>query len=475
MSPTPAFHNAAIMQAQDLAIEAKCIAHSEADAVCNKYQESPQCELQVYPCTSQAKACYVEAVPACVNALVAPYMPGKEQVCSQPEAKAFAYGDADLGCQTHEEPPQCELQVYGCTSQAGACYVEAVPTFVYAWVAPSISGQAHLCSQAMPSNTMWMACAPSITQPYFAMQSFATETDQCYSPYGQAFVPGALMQADHFQIGSQPNCHAVQDGALSLFQGSVWQCARDADGCFRLQKALDDALSDQDRVTLSHELHTHVWEAIKCPHANHVLQKFIDTMRPSGSQFVINEIMQGGGACVGRIARHRFGCRILQRLLEHCSSNQIFDLVEIIILDARWLATHLYGNYVLQHVLEHCHVEDQISRLVGVLASNAAQVAAHCYGCAVLHKAFDYAQADARCALASSLVARPEVLLAMACSRHGHACVKLALQASHKEQSQEARSWLQERQEVLKRSRYGRVLSKYLDEFSDAEQALTSN
>jgi len=230
-----------------------------------------------------------------------------------------------------------------------------------------------------------------------------------------------------------------------------------------VQEALADAVSDDERLALASELHTHVREAIKCPNANHVLQKCIDNLRPHDSQFVINEILQGGSGAVVRVAKHRYGCRVLQRLFEHCSSGQMQSLAEELIGDGVNLATHSFGNYVLQHLYEHGS-ESQVLMLSKVLAAHVASVAPHSHGCTVLHKAFDHAGEEARMTLAKALLAQPALLVGMACSRHGHASVSLALQTVEASQRRTSILALLENTGKLMASRYGRVLCRHLKE-----------
>jgi len=256
--------------------------------------------------------------------------------------------------------------------------------------------------------------------------------------------------------------------------GQVLKLARDAEGCRLLQKAFEEASSDDVRVGLASELRTHVWEVLKCPNANHVLQICISTMRPLESQFIINEIQQagfGGAGGAARSARHRYGCRILQRLIEHCSAEQVHALVEELLCDVVGLSTHTYGNYVLQHILEH-GTEGHIARMTQALAEHASTVGANLYGCAVLGKAFEHASLEARGALANMLVKDHDLIATMACSRHGHLTVKLALQASQPSQKWAALSALEARN---LNSRYGRVLNKYVEKCMEDERAAESN
>ena len=76
-----------------------------------------------------------------------------------------------------------------------------------------------------------------------------------------------------------------------------------------------DILTNSERKMLKADLHTHVWDCIQCPHANHVLQKFIKILPPSEVQFVIDEIVQPTNGPLWA-AEHKYGCRIILRLLE---------------------------------------------------------------------------------------------------------------------------------------------------------------
>jgi hypothetical protein len=67
----------------------------------------------------------------------------------------------------------------------------------------------------------------------------------------------------------------------------------------------------------------HVREAIESPHANFVLQKLIETMPPSFTSFVLDEIR----GHVDWAARHRFGCRVVARLVEHNPAERVAVLL----------------------------------------------------------------------------------------------------------------------------------------------------
>eukprot|EP00425_Heterocapsa_triquetra_P030434 CAMPEP_0195111272 /NCGR_PEP_ID=MMETSP0448-20130528/95440_1 /TAXON_ID=66468 /ORGANISM="Heterocapsa triquestra, Strain CCMP 448" /LENGTH=121 /DNA_ID=CAMNT_0040148037 /DNA_START=39 /DNA_END=401 /DNA_ORIENTATION=+ len=97
--------------------------------------------------------------------------------------------------------------------------------------------------------------------------------------------------------------NSLQDAPVP---GNVWRLARNSTGCRRVQQALEDAASDDERVKLVQELRGHVWSAMRCPFANHVLQKCFVTMRPCALQFIIDELMAKGTKSIVKAAQNEY-------------------------------------------------------------------------------------------------------------------------------------------------------------------------
>lgn len=59
------------------------------------------------------------------------------------------------------------------------------------------------------------------------------------------------------------------------------------------------------------------------------------------------------GSVVG-LSTHPYGCRVVQRVLEHCTIEDVKAFIRRQILQSTAsLAADQYGNYVIQHMLEH--------------------------------------------------------------------------------------------------------------------------
>eukprot|EP00928_Gymnodinium_smaydae_P033304 TRINITY_DN23893_c0_g1_i1.p1 TRINITY_DN23893_c0_g1~~TRINITY_DN23893_c0_g1_i1.p1 ORF type:complete len:336 (+),score=70.92 TRINITY_DN23893_c0_g1_i1:81-1088(+) len=204
--------------------------------------------------------------------------------------------------------------------------------------------------------------------------------------------------------------------------GQVWRLARSSEGTRVVQDAFDLASTDEVRMALAEELRGRSWEAAMCPHANYVLQKCIMTMQPQQVDFIIRELSERDGGVV-QVAQHKYGCRIVQRLLEHCLPSQVAALVDEILDNALATARHPFGNYVLQKILE-VGEDGQRRRLIGIITANVHRLGSDVYACPVVSKAMVCGDAEEKAALAQALAPESELLAAMARTRQGQLAVK---------------------------------------------------
>jgi len=100
------------------------------------------------------------------------------------------------------------------------------------------------------------------------------------------------------------------------------------------------------------ELDGHVLKCVKDQNGNHVVQKCIECVEPRALQFVI-------GAFAGQVyslSTHPYGCRVIQRILEHCTPEQTQGILQELHAATDQLIQDQYGNYVIQHVLGKYHL-----------------------------------------------------------------------------------------------------------------------
>jgi len=329
------------------------------------------------------------------------------------------------------------------------------------WAWPQASG--FQAADIWDVNGIWDPCAHN----YPKMFMVALPVNQ---PMAQ-MVPVVM---PHMQLEMAPELHGVRDflearpSAPLSIHGNVWRLARDPAGTRAVQQAFHDATSNDHRVDLALELHTHVWEALKCPQANHVIQKCISTLPAIDSQFIIDELLRVGHGSIAKAAKHRYGCRILQRLFEHCSSAQLSTIRHDLLIDAVSLCGHNFAKYVMQHLLEFGTSSD-ISRLTDILATNVSTLAADGSGCAVLDSALKHSSGPSQACLVQELLSDPGLFADMACSRHGQLAAKFALELADPPHKWVAMNRLSDQKEKLQNSRYGRVL------FSCMQKVVTFN
>lgn len=287
---------------------------------------------------------------------------------------------------------------------------------------------------------------------------------------------GMQMHQDCEQFnGMATQCE--QEFSISPLTGRVWKLSQDAKGCFQVQEAFENG-TDQERIAMASELKGHVWQALKCGHANHVIQACIKTTRPASIQFIIEELTHNGTGGAAHAARHRFGCRIIERLIEHFSPEQLAPLVQELLAECTVLASHIYGYYVIQHLLTHLG-PDVAACINSTLEQNLSIMAPGGYVGAVietsLKKCFS-TTADGQLLtktalqiesenpgaqpLVDALLNQAEYAATMACSRWGHNAVKYALQLADAPLLEKACANLTYYSSWLRSDRYGRLVAR---------------
>lgn len=143
--------------------------------------------------------------------------------------------------------------------------------------------------------------------------------------------------------------HLPVTQTLANIEGYVVCLAFHPLGCFIVQAALEH-LPLPVAQRLAAEMKGFVKAAIVDPHANHVLQKIIVVMPWTKAAFVVQELK---GSAV-RSAQHRFGCRVICRLVEHFAENtETVALMNEVVSEVKAVSKADYGKHVVNAVLEH--------------------------------------------------------------------------------------------------------------------------
>jgi hypothetical protein len=185
----------------------------------------------------------------------------------------------------------------------------------------------------------------------------------------------------------------------------VWSLSCEKHGCWLVQQRFEDG-TVEEKSRLAEQLRGHIWQAVRDPHANYVVQKCIMSTPPSTSQFIVDELCNRSNGAV-EAARHRYGCRIVQRLLELKSPAGgqmpwMSTLVDGILTDLVALCSNAYGNYVIQHLIEYGK-PDQKQYICETLEQHVGSLAGDNCAHAVMCKALDHCSHADRRRLANAL------------------------------------------------------------------------
>jgi len=233
----------------------------------------------------------------------------------------------------------------------------------------------------------------------------------------------------------------------------------DQSSCRALQLVLE-SVSTKDAVALSLGFQGYVQEAIASRLGNYVIQKIIEVTPAATFSFIADELLNMGAA----VARHRFGCRVLCRLLEHLSSDngQTCLLVDEVLKDAEALCRHHYGNYVVQHILEFGSPE-QKRQVACALCSSMAGNARNKNASRTIEKALAHCCLEDRSAMLNSLLSERSGLPSLAEHQFGSFVVQAVLRLPQ-EQSSQVVALLRPFTARLKSTRYGRRVAEQLNQ-----------
>ncbi|XP_066242344.1 pumilio homolog 2 isoform X9 [Saccopteryx leptura] len=178
-------------------------------------------------------------------------------------------------------------------------------------------------------------------------------------------------------------------------RGHVLPLALQMYGCRVIQKALESISSDQQVISeMVKELDGHVLKCVKDQNGNHVVQKCIECVQPQSLQFIIDAFK--GQVFV--LSTHPYGCRVIQRILEHCTAEQTLPVLEELHQHTEQLVQDQYGNYVIQHVLEHGRPEDK-SKIVSEIRGKVLALSQHKFASNVVEKCVTHASRAERALL----------------------------------------------------------------------------
>ncbi|KAE9550255.1 hypothetical protein FO519_006533 [Halicephalobus sp. NKZ332] len=201
-----------------------------------------------------------------------------------------------------------------------------------------------------------------------------------HGPMLMTDVFGNYVIQKFFEFGTPEQKNQLVDA----IRGNVMSLALQMYGCRVIQKALETITQEQQMEILG-EMKGQVLKCVKDQNGNHVVQKVIEKVDPEKLQFIIDSFTNGPGDDVASLAKHPYGCRVIQRVLEHCTPMQKNIVLEQLHENVKSLIMDQYGNYVIQHVIEHGGDEDR-DRIVAGIKGDVLTHAQHKFASNVIEK-----------------------------------------------------------------------------------------
>mmetsp|Transcript_13419 Transcript_13419/g.24276 ORF Transcript_13419/g.24276 Transcript_13419/m.24276 type:complete len:253 (+) Transcript_13419:82-840(+) len=177
-------------------------------------------------------------------------------------------------------------------------------------------------------------------------------------------------------------------------------------------------LDEDDLPRLLLEFHHNVLSCIQDQNGNHVIQKCVEvTSKKSKAaleagdeakaeffneqiDFIIDDVLSNTAS----LSCHPYGCRVLQRILEHCVEPKKTRTLDEIKKCHRQLLDDQYGNYVIQHVLQYGRHSDRDSLLDIVTEGGILSLSKQKFASNVVEKLLKYGNAVQRNAIVRELL-----------------------------------------------------------------------
>lgn len=271
-----------------------------------------------------------------------------------------------------------------------------------------------------------------------------------------------------------------RDVIASILTGHAVQLALQMYGCRVIQKALE-VIGVQRLIALVSEFEGHVLKCVHDQNGNHVIQKCIEVLSVRSkehaeyAQFLLPQLefiihaFVGQGNNVEKFSTHPYGCRVIQRILEHCTGIQKSAILDEIRKCSSTLIQDQYGNYVIQHVMKHGRPNDR-QMVINEVKSRMLVYSQHKFASNVVEKCLQYGSKAERNDIIDevvrSVLEKSSLLQVMVRDPYGNYVVQKILDIADDRQQEALCSYLRSCAPQLRRYTYGKHILVRLEKIS---------
>jgi len=193
----------------------------------------------------------------------------------------------------------------------------------------------------------------------------------------------------------------------------------------RVVQKLIEVADNDGRRGLTEQLTPHIAELSVSEQANYVVQKMIE--QNVGADLVpivrqLHALLPSGKLLT--LGKNKCGCRIVERLIEHCAPSQetpeMGEICDLFVQKTQELCRHQYGNFLTKHILEHGTPERRAA-IAGQLLPLISQLATHRTASHVVQQALQHCDQEDKLEIVQRLLetGKPLSLEQVAASRYG--------------------------------------------------------
>ncbi|UIZ22872.1 hypothetical protein KXD40_003789 [Peronospora effusa] len=273
---------------------------------------------------------------------------------------------------------------------------------------------------------------------------------------------------------------------VELMTSNMISLALQVYGCRVIQRALE-VVQVEEQLALIRQLKGHVMKCVVDQNGNHVLQKCIEAASWKRSvecngvgpqlfvtgkdiQFIIDSFVGHAAA----LSTHSYGCRVIQRVLEHCAPEQIHPLLSEIIFKCRELVKDQFGNYVVQHVISHGE-PNQRNIVMQAVLPEIARWSQHKYASNVVESCLEHATKEEVSRIIDFILQCDEsgascALLPIMKHMYGNYVVQKLLERADDHDRQRIVCIIRHNEDYLKRFTFGKHVLSRLEREEQANQ-----
>lgn len=262
------------------------------------------------------------------------------------------------------------------------------------------------------------------------------------------------------------------EAVVSWFNPFVVKLSLNKFGTRVVQAALDHGNARQ-RCTLISSFRGYVMRLMDDFNGNHVIQKIFEVVSGDSQsvKFIVDELAPSGQEW-SWLVTHKFGCRVAQRVVEHCTQDAVQPIVDTVLAQPWEFVNNEYANYVVQSILQNGSANQRYQIVYALIELGIPNLTLDQVPATIVEKAFEHGDEKCREALGQAILQWSGAIVRMSCNRWGCCIVKRLLGVVDERQKlpeplfSEAIQQLVAGTEILRRSKkHGRKFAQFASEF----------